>query len=305
MWLANGFPPWESYRALMSGRLIALDKSPGVRPIGIGESWRRLFAKCLLSVTGEEVSAVCGVDNLSVGIPAGIEAAIHSVNECVDGNHDTDDWGFILVDAKNAFNELNIYTMLWTVRHLWPSGCRFVFNCYSHWSTLIIRGRAKSSYSLFSKAGVTQGDPLSMVVYALASLPLIRKLNIDYNLDRHIWYADDCGAGGRFDTLENCFQQLRVLGPSFGYIPQPEKFILVTSAKNVESARSKFERFGIRVVTGHRHLGGFIGCPVQRSEWLQEKADFWKSAVKKLAGACKKYPQTAYVAVKNSLQMEW
>ena len=48
MWLANGFPSWSSYRALMSGRLIALDKNPGVRPIGIGESWRRLFAECLL-----------------------------------------------------------------------------------------------------------------------------------------------------------------------------------------------------------------------------------------------------------------
>jgi len=38
MWLANGFPPWSSYRTLMSGRLIALDKNPGVRSIGIGES---------------------------------------------------------------------------------------------------------------------------------------------------------------------------------------------------------------------------------------------------------------------------
>ena len=27
-WLSNGQPPWAAYRALMSGRLIALDKSP-------------------------------------------------------------------------------------------------------------------------------------------------------------------------------------------------------------------------------------------------------------------------------------
>ena len=38
-WLSNGSPPWEAYRALMSGRLIALDKKPGVRPVGVGETW--------------------------------------------------------------------------------------------------------------------------------------------------------------------------------------------------------------------------------------------------------------------------
>ncbi len=44
-WLANGFPPWAAYRALMAGRLLALDKCPGVRPIGVGETWRRCIAK--------------------------------------------------------------------------------------------------------------------------------------------------------------------------------------------------------------------------------------------------------------------
>ena len=52
-WISNGRPPWAAYRALMSGRLIALDKSPGIRPVGIGETWRRLLAKCLLQVTGK------------------------------------------------------------------------------------------------------------------------------------------------------------------------------------------------------------------------------------------------------------
>ena len=29
-WMANGRPPWAAYRALMLGRLIGLDKCPGV-----------------------------------------------------------------------------------------------------------------------------------------------------------------------------------------------------------------------------------------------------------------------------------
>ena len=52
-WLSNGRPPWAAYCAMMSGRLIALDKCSGIRPVGIGETWRRLLAKCLLQVTGQ------------------------------------------------------------------------------------------------------------------------------------------------------------------------------------------------------------------------------------------------------------
>ena len=58
-WICNGRPPWVAYRAIMSGRLIALDKCPGIRPVGIGETWRRLLAKCLLRVTGKEAKAAC------------------------------------------------------------------------------------------------------------------------------------------------------------------------------------------------------------------------------------------------------
>ena len=37
-WLGNGRPPWAAYRALMSGRLIAMDKQPGIRPVGVRET---------------------------------------------------------------------------------------------------------------------------------------------------------------------------------------------------------------------------------------------------------------------------
>ena len=36
VWLGNGRHPWVAYRALTSGRLIALDTHPGIRPVGVG-----------------------------------------------------------------------------------------------------------------------------------------------------------------------------------------------------------------------------------------------------------------------------
>ena len=42
-WLANESPPWAAYCVFMSFRMIVLDKQPGIRPVGVGETWRRLF----------------------------------------------------------------------------------------------------------------------------------------------------------------------------------------------------------------------------------------------------------------------
>ena len=116
-WLSNGQPPWAAYRALMSGRLIALDKSPGIRPVGIGETWRRLLDKCLLRVSGQEAKAVCGTEQLAGGVEAGIERVIHDARLQWAQHSQEEDWGFILIDARNAFNEENRTAMLWAVQH--------------------------------------------------------------------------------------------------------------------------------------------------------------------------------------------
>ena len=42
-WLVNQNPPWAAYRAFMSSRLVASDNLPGVCPVGLGETWCRLF----------------------------------------------------------------------------------------------------------------------------------------------------------------------------------------------------------------------------------------------------------------------
>ena len=56
----------------MSDRLIALDKQSGIRPVGVGETWRRLMAKCLLKVAGTEAKSACGTTQLAGVLEAGI-----------------------------------------------------------------------------------------------------------------------------------------------------------------------------------------------------------------------------------------
>ena len=112
----------------MSGRLIALDNSPGIRPVGIGETWRRLLAKCLLRVSGQEAKAACGTEQLAGRAKAGIQGAIHAARLQWAQHSQEEDWGFPLIDARNAFNEENGTAILGAVRHEWPSGAQFTFN---------------------------------------------------------------------------------------------------------------------------------------------------------------------------------
>ena len=273
--------------------------------MGIGETWRRGLAKCVLLVGGCDAKESCGIDQLCAGLEAGIEGGIHAVEHMWDVHHQEEEWGFLLIDARNAFNEGNRTVMLWTVRHEWPAGARFSFNCYKHWSILVIRGNRGSGVKLFSKEGVTQGDPLAMFCYGLGLLPLIRQLKDEFHDVEQIWYADDAGAGGKFARLRRQYLRLEELGPNYGYFPESLKSILVTSSKNVEAAKEVFADLKFQVKTGNRYLGGFIGEPAARDEWIQEKTTDWAQAVKELASVASSYPQSAYAGMQKSLQNEW
>ena len=78
--LSNTITPWDDIRALVSCRLIALDKNPGIRPIGIGETLRRIIGKTMCSLTKFNLSDSCNISQLCGGVRCGIEAAIHTIS---------------------------------------------------------------------------------------------------------------------------------------------------------------------------------------------------------------------------------
>ena len=63
----------------MACSLIALDKSPGVRPIGICEVVRRIIAKAALCIVRYDILIAAGPHQLCAGQLAGTEAAVHTV----------------------------------------------------------------------------------------------------------------------------------------------------------------------------------------------------------------------------------
>ena len=81
--------------ALVAARLIALDKNPGVRPIGVGEVIRRIFSKAILSVVKLDILDATGYSQPCAGQDAGNKAAVHAMRE-VYGDSSTE--AVLLVD---------------------------------------------------------------------------------------------------------------------------------------------------------------------------------------------------------------
>ena len=149
-------------------RLIALDKCPGVRPIGIGEVIWRIIGKAIIFITKGDIQSAVGSLQLCAGQEAGCEAAVHAMKHVLE-SPDTD--AIILVDATNAFNTLNREVALRNIHQLCPSIAKVLINTYRKDAKLYINGE-----SIASQEGTTQGDPLAMAMYGLAVIPLIRKL---------------------------------------------------------------------------------------------------------------------------------
>ena len=140
--LSNSIVDWSHIQVLFANRLIA---SPGVRPIGVGETLCCILRKIVCLLTRDNAESVCGANQLCAGLQFGMEGAIHMVKDL-----------FSITDAKNAFNSINRMSFLRNVRVLWPRASRFIFNTYRGWSSLILKG---SNETILCREGIVQGDP--------------------------------------------------------------------------------------------------------------------------------------------------
>ena len=153
---------------LLASRLIALDKCPGVRPIGVGETVRRIISKAILSIIGPDIQETAGAVQLCAGHEAGCEAAVHAMRK-IFLEDETE--AILQIDATNAFNSLNRQATLHNIRGLCPPFATVLINTYREHTELFIDGE-----TILSQEGTTQGDPLAMGMYALGTLPLIHEL---------------------------------------------------------------------------------------------------------------------------------
>jgi hypothetical protein len=211
----------------------------------------------------------------------------------------------LFIDARNGFNELGRKAAMWTVRHRWAAASRFAFNCYRHAPQLMLCQLGKLCIILLSQEGVTQGDPLSMILYGLALSPLAEKLKRAIPDLTQPWYADDAAMVGRVTLVAAAMTLLMEMGPARGYFPEPAKSIVVSPEAKRTAIKSHLEQFDFQYENGSRYVGGYIGPESAHNEWLSPQVQKWATAVKSLAKVARRYPQTAYAGLAQSLQSEW
>ena len=128
---------------------------------------------------------------------------------------------------------------------------------------------------LHNRESVTQGDSLTMIVYGIGILPLIKNLKQEIPDVKHPWYTDGTGALGTLSILQIYFDSLARQGPGPGYHPKPTKSVLIVHPENIKKRKEFAACLGFKVCTGARYLGGFIGDDESKCNWLRECKLTW------------------------------
>ena len=111
---------------------------------------------------------------------------------------------FWLTRSSNAFNYVNRQAALHNISILCPALSMILLNTYGAPNHLFVTGQGEIS----SREGTTQGDPLAMSMYALATVPLIKTAT---------FYCFKCFSGmvcRRCHCYWNCFCTVRMVAPS-------------------------------------------------------------------------------------------
>eukprot|EP00117_Sycon_ciliatum_P038353 scpid42091/ scgid2002/ len=282
-----------------SARLIPLDKKPGVRPIAVGEVYRRIIGRAVMSVVESDVLSVTAPVQLCVGVPSACEAAVHTMSRLFAGPGVE---GVLLVDASNAFNALNRQAALHNIPRLCPPLATVFRNTYGSVSRLFVSGGGE----IESREGTAQGDPLAMAAYAVAIMPLVRRLAATCPSVVQSWFADDDSGAGLLARLRNYWDELRAIGPGYGYYPNASKTVLITKPEHLDRAREIFFDSGIQITAaGGRFLGGALGSEDFCRSYMGQLADRWAGDLRTLCEIAQTQPHAAYTVFSKALSSRW
>ena len=132
----------------------------------------------------EEIKEAAGPLQVCAGHNAGAEAAIHAMSQVFE-EEGTD--GILLIDASNAFNQMNRSAVLHNIEISCKEMALYVINTYRIPSRLFICGGGE----ILPQEGTTQGDPPAMPWYSVNTSIMIQSLRAQCPMVKQVWLADE------------------------------------------------------------------------------------------------------------------
>jgi Reverse transcriptase (RNA-dependent DNA polymerase) len=157
----SGKTPFYFAKIFFGASLTALmKKCGGIRPVAVGNIWRRLAAKIICQRL-KPISTMFAPHQLGVNVKGGSEAGSHAARIFYNSEK-SQPTAFIKIDFRNAFNEVRRDKMLQQVLAFCPEFFPFINQAYGTASDLFYGTKLISS-----ERGCQQGDPLGSFLFSL------------------------------------------------------------------------------------------------------------------------------------------
>ena len=272
--LAKGDDPTFLAPFLAGANLTAFPKKEDdVRPVAVGEVWRRLTAKSLCHAYKEQASSYFFPLQIGVAQPLGTEVGLETARQWIDRNSNNLSAVLVKIDFTNAFNSGDRQSFLEQCRHQFPGLSRWAEWCYAQPSKLYF-----GSEILSSEKGVQQGDPIGPLLFALAIQPLLRDISNGYSdeaLQLVFSFLDDLILAGEQQAVSGAFKFLKAAASQIALEFNTSKCEVIPAAR--ESAiidKTLFPNDIIFREDGNFELlGGPIGTDAFCNQHTQDRVD--------------------------------
>jgi len=207
----------EKFAPFMASAILVplLKKDRTIRPVAVGEVFRRLVSKLSFRKVFSRSRAWLMPVQVGVGVSGATEALLHGLNRLLQSDRLPPEAVVVLVDFVNAFNTADRFRMYAVVKEHLPDLLPWVHYIYGC-EALLFSG----SDVIGASAGVQQGDPLGPLLFAMTLQPLLLELQARFgggDLLNIAAFLDDLTlVTSNFDSACNCIGFLREVGPTFG-----------------------------------------------------------------------------------------
>ena len=269
-------------RVLCQARIIALPKKPtGVRPIAIGETLRRIVAKCLVARFQPEAVEKLTPVQLGVGVSGAAEVIVHHFTYWRRGitpdNTDNSE-AVLLVDFSNAFNTLDRGVMLSAIKKVCPQFFNYAVFCYGAPTALVGDG-----FSLWSARGTQQGDACGPLFFSVSVQGLAEQTARCVRSSK--WYMDDGALIGTLPALQAAFDAIVAEAPRLGLSLNVSKCVLYGPNNEFPQRAGAFASVPVTPwVEGITLLGAPIGSDSFVRDFVDKKVSSLENSLVRLSG---------------------